>query len=152
MRNPSKNPGSKRKLSVGRYTRLDTLVSEFLERVEADGELRLRKQLCERYGPVGPLEQGLISGLALVSWRIYGCEILEDGIMYAVAAIFENDALSALGDPALQAQLPGYHAMLAGHADKYRQQLDRYADFRKRTEAEAAARLQKLQPCTSVIQ
>jgi hypothetical protein len=149
---PRSKPNSTPKSIGPRFNRIDYLIADFLAETEPDGESRLHQGLRKRYRPVEALEEVFIDCLALLSWRLHGCTILESGMLDSNSLAVDSLLLRDLQDPAVLAEMSGYKAMLTSHADNCRQQLDRFANFRKRAGAEAANRLRKLKPCTSVVQ
>ncbi|MGA2131087.1 MAG: hypothetical protein ABSH50_02130 [Bryobacteraceae bacterium] len=135
-----------------RFDRIDYLLSELLTAIDPEGESHMRAEIETKYRPLEAMENAMVDCLAMLSWRIHGCEVAETGQWSDVAPALPPDVSRDLQDPAIIAKISRYRLNLSGHADNCRRTLDRYAAFRKRLSTVTGAQLKKLKPCTSVIQ
>lgn len=133
-------PKKSSNLKNGRYAQVDAMLSELLAETDPEGCAVLLDDLRARYQPVCPEEDALVQSLAMLLWRACGCPALE-------ARILRTDLLSTLAS---------YEEMLNEGSDACMQQLNhRLTQHYRQTESTASLLgkgLEKLEPCTSVIQ
>jgi hypothetical protein len=147
---------------AGRHAPMHRMVEELLTSIDPDGYREILAELRAEYQPSGH-EVALVECLADVSWRIGAChametEILREGMRTCPGG--ENAPGAAAYAYMHDFQGPDLLGKLANYAERLQVEFRRCvhalergeAGRRRASNAAAALTLEKLEPCTSVVQ
>ena len=134
-----------------RHARVHDMVTEVLFRVDRYGYRHVLESLRAQYSPEGTGETQVIALAAELAWRIRGCTYLETEILNGGRAE-TSWGLPETGKDSLIAKLYSYEIHLSREFSRYVRIIEMSARNRAAARSRMAASLEKLKPCTSVIQ